>query len=134
MLSLGYQIKQARKRAGLTQEQLAKLTNLSRPHIGGIETNRYTPSLSTLQLIAEVLNVKVSELVGDRDIPTNSNVNDDEMSLILIYRDLADKDKVTVKNLVSSLRLANRQNKSVKSTNLSVTNMIKQKFSGVGLR
>ena len=133
MLTLGYQIKQARKRAGLTQEQLAKLTNLSRPHIGGIETNRYTPSIATLQLIADILNVKVAELVEDKGVSINSNINDDEMNLVLIYRDLADNDKVTIKNLVTSLRLANKQSKSVKSSTLPITGIMKQKTSHAGL-
>ena len=104
------------------------------PHIGGIETNRYTPSIATLQLIANILNVKVAELVEDERASINSNINDDEMNLVLIYRDLADNDKVTVKNLVTSLRLANKQNKSVKSTTLPITGMMKQKISSIGLR
>ena len=133
MLTLGYRIKQARKRAGLTQEQLAKLTNLSRPHIGGIETNRYTPSIATLQLIADILNVKVAELVEDEKSSVNPNINDDEMNLVLVYRDLADNDKITVKNLVTSLRLANKQNKSVKSSTLPITGIMKQKINHTGL-
>ena len=64
MSSVGESIRKARKDAGLTQEELAKKTNLSRSHIGAIETNRYNPSLSTLNIIAKAVNVDVPKLVG----------------------------------------------------------------------
>jgi transcriptional regulator with XRE-family HTH domain len=62
--SVGESIREARKKAKMTQEELAKKTNLSRSHIGAIETNRYNPSLSTLKLIANAVNVDVPQLVG----------------------------------------------------------------------
>lgn len=64
MSSVGDSIRKARKDAKLTQDELAKKTNLSRSHIGAIETNRYNPSLSTLNSIAKAVNVDVSKLVG----------------------------------------------------------------------
>lgn len=64
MSTIGEAIRKARKDAKLTQDELAKKTNLSRSHIGAIETNRYNPSLSTLNLIAKAVNVNTSELVS----------------------------------------------------------------------
>lgn len=52
MSTIGENIKLARKKAGLTQTELAKLTNLSRSYIGDIEQNRYNPSVATLKAIA----------------------------------------------------------------------------------
>ena len=43
--TLGDNIRDARKKAGLTQMELAKATNLSRSYIGDIEKDRYNPSL-----------------------------------------------------------------------------------------
>lgn len=65
MNNIGGRIRAARKEARLTQEELAKKTNLSRSHIGAIETNRYNPSISTLEVIAKAVGVSASQLVGE---------------------------------------------------------------------
>ena len=59
---LGKSIKRLRKRAGLTQEQLAEKANLSPVHISYLETATRTPDLKTLYKIADVLKVKVKNL------------------------------------------------------------------------
>jgi transcriptional regulator with XRE-family HTH domain len=64
MKDIGGNVRNARKQARLTQAELAQKTNLSRSHIGAIETNRYNPSLSTLKVIADAVGVSVSTLVG----------------------------------------------------------------------
>jgi transcriptional regulator with XRE-family HTH domain len=64
MKDIGGNVRNARKKARLTQAELAQKTNLSRSHIGAIETNRYNPSLSTLKVIADAVGVSVSTLVG----------------------------------------------------------------------
>ena len=69
MKDIGGNVRKARKAAHLTQAELAKKTNLSRSHIGAIETNRYNPSLSTLGVIAKAVGVPVSALVREK-VPT----------------------------------------------------------------
>lgn len=64
MTSIGRKIRDARKNAGMTQVELAKVTNLSRSYIGDIEKDRYNPSVSTLQAIAKATNVPVETLLG----------------------------------------------------------------------
>ncbi len=64
MKDIGGNVRNARKKARLTQAELAQKTNLSRSHIGAIETNRYNPSLSTLKVIADAVGVSASTLVG----------------------------------------------------------------------
>lgn len=71
MNTLGTNIKEARKKAGLTQMELAKLTNLSRSYIGDIEKDRYNPSLATLKAIANVLNQPLDTILTDNDINNN---------------------------------------------------------------
>ena len=63
-MSIGQRIKKARKDAKLTQMELAKKTNLSRSYIGDIEIDRYNPSITTLQTIAEATGVSASYLLG----------------------------------------------------------------------
>ena len=71
MKNIGGNVRNARKKARLTQAELAQKTNLSRSHIGAIETNRYNPSLSTLKVIADAVGVSVSTLVGE-EVPNTS--------------------------------------------------------------
>lgn len=71
MNTLGTNIKEARKKAGLTQMELAKLTNLSRSYIGDIEKDRYNPSLATLKAIANALNQPLDSILTDNDMNNN---------------------------------------------------------------
>lgn len=65
-MSIGEKIKKFRKEAGLTQVELAKRANMSRSYLGDLEGNRYNPSVSTLNAIADALDVKVSDLMEEK--------------------------------------------------------------------
>lgn len=69
MDSIGERIKYYRKERGLTQNELAEKTNLSRSHIASIERNIYTPSISTLTEIANALNIDLSILISENKTP-----------------------------------------------------------------
>ena len=56
-------IKEARKKAGLTQDELAKLANVHRTVIARCEEGVNLPSFRTLVKIATALNVPIDELV-----------------------------------------------------------------------
>lgn len=55
-------IKAERARAGLTQEELAQQTGVSRQSINAIESNKYTPSTVLALKIARVLEKSIEEL------------------------------------------------------------------------
>lgn len=61
---MGERIKQARLDAGLTQEKLAELLNLSRGTIARYELGEIEPKLQNLAAIADVLQVSVDYLMG----------------------------------------------------------------------
>ncbi|MGD2351960.1 helix-turn-helix domain-containing protein [Bacillus subtilis] len=63
-MSLGQAIKLIRKDSRLTQEELAELANLSRSYVADIERGRYSPSMSTLEKIAEALNITVADILS----------------------------------------------------------------------
>ena len=54
-----------RKAKGIKQDGLAKLTTLHRAHLFRVETGRQSPTLVTLKLIADALDVRVRDLVKD---------------------------------------------------------------------
>ncbi|MBR2525000.1 helix-turn-helix transcriptional regulator [bacterium] len=63
--NLGKKIKNLRKKAGLTQEQLAEKTGLSLDFIGKIEVNLKHPSISTLLILSNTFNIHISDLLKD---------------------------------------------------------------------
>lgn len=59
MENLGIQIKNARKAAGLTQQELSEKINVHKDTISGLESGRKkSTSLTVLQLIGNELNIK----------------------------------------------------------------------------
>ena len=63
--NLGKKIKNLRKKASLTQEQLAEKTGLSLDFIGKIEVNLKHPSISTLLILSNTFNIHISDLLKD---------------------------------------------------------------------
>ena len=61
-IALGGQIRKLRRRAGLTQEQLAEKAGLSLKHLGEVERGRGNPTLSSLESLADALGVTLFEL------------------------------------------------------------------------
>ena len=58
---LGLKIKELRKRIGLTQEELAELIQMEQNSISVMESGRNFPTLGTLEKIAKVLDVNLSD-------------------------------------------------------------------------
>ena len=72
-MTTGERIKAARKRAGMTQQDLADRLQISYVGVSQWESGRRNPKKGTLERIAEVLNVPLSNLTG------TYIMNDDEI-------------------------------------------------------
>lgn len=59
---LGQKLKEIREFNGLTQQELAELCDMHTTSIGMIEIGKRTPSLSTLELMVEKLNIDFKDL------------------------------------------------------------------------
>ncbi len=57
---LGFEIKQARLAANLSQEQLAELLNVDRTYISFLESGKRSPSLETFIQLLNHLDIKLS--------------------------------------------------------------------------
>ena len=64
-VALGKRIRQSRKQAKLTQEQLAEATALSVSYVGHVERGTRISSIDTLFKISAVLNVSMDYLIAD---------------------------------------------------------------------
>lgn len=54
-----------RLQIGLSQEQFAEKCNIHRTYIGAVERGEKSPTLKTIEKIANGLNVRISELFAD---------------------------------------------------------------------
>lgn len=63
-MNIGQNITNLRKEKELTQEELAKLINVSPKTISSYETNRSIPNIETLILLANALNTNINIILG----------------------------------------------------------------------
>ena len=66
-MTAGERIKQARKKAGLTQKELGMKLNVSQAAIGQFENKKADLKVSTLHKIAEALSVPIADLMDLED-------------------------------------------------------------------
>jgi transcriptional regulator with XRE-family HTH domain len=64
---MGEELRKARKRAGLTQEELSFRAGLSRPYVSELERNLKSPTVATLFLICDALDVSAADVVSRVD-------------------------------------------------------------------
>lgn len=58
-------LKIKRVQMGLSQEELSKISNVSRPYISNLENEKQTPSYSIAYRLAKALDTTTDELFGD---------------------------------------------------------------------
>ena len=63
---VGARLRQIRKARGLSMAELARHANMHRPNVSRLEHGKYYPSLTTLERLAEALDVPVAEIVQRR--------------------------------------------------------------------
>ncbi len=61
--TVGNEIRKAREKVGISQEELSSRAGFYRTYAGHVEVGRYTPSIYTLYKIAKALKIKVSSLI-----------------------------------------------------------------------
>ena len=64
-MTLGEKIKEARKEAGLSQEQLAEKMSVSRSAIAKWETDKGIPDVNNLKVMSQLLGVSIDYLLDD---------------------------------------------------------------------
>ena len=60
----GEAMKFSREKAGLSIKELAEISGIAAPLIGRYERDITTPSLTTVELLADALNISIDEYVG----------------------------------------------------------------------
>ena len=84
--NLGQKIRLARQRSGLTQEALAARISRTPESISNIERGLQQPGIATVQSLAKVLGLPLSELVGPTEEP---RLSPERLRMEFQLRDLA---------------------------------------------
>ncbi len=129
--TIGTNVAFFRRKKGLTQRQLADKTNLSVSFISHIENNISKPSSESMQNIAKVLGVSVSDLEVDAHLQKLKN-EDIELIKLLIKLTIDTKIErlrceeeyccysTQVKNVTYNLRYSNNYGGDIDSINLEI--------------
>lgn len=67
-MTLGEKIREARRKCGLSQEQLAEKMSVSRSAIAKWETDKGLPDVGNLKVLARLLNVSVDHLLDEAEV------------------------------------------------------------------
>ena len=63
---IGKKIKARRDELHMTQEDLSRAASISQPYLSRVERNVFTPSIKTLDRIAQALSMTVDDLIERR--------------------------------------------------------------------
>lgn len=109
-MDIGKKIRDARILKGYTQEELGALIGVQKSAIAKYENGRVVNiKRSTLQKIAEVLNMRPSELIfekipnGDVDLQVRIITDSDLMSSLKEYYELSTDNQKMIRDLIHSL-------------------------------
>lgn len=96
---LAEQIKKYRKKAGLTQAELAEKIDLSVQHISRIESGYYIPSLKTFFMLVSVLNIDLRLFGFDMQSTNNQRIN----KLINRITTATDAELIFYENIINAV-------------------------------
>lgn len=107
-MSFGKRLLQARKKKGISQEELAAKLNTKGPVIGRYERDEMKPSIDAAAKMANILDVSLDWLVGNTDTELDTTT----LNRIQDIDKLPKKEKELVYEFLDSF-IANKKIKSV---------------------
>ena len=103
---IGHKIKEYRKKAKLSQEQIAEKTGLAEKHYGRLERGTCMPTLETFFTIVDALNIPLSEF--GLDIKKNQIINSNREKLLKEIYSSNNTEIELILNLINTIKSYNR--------------------------
>lgn len=95
-MKIGDRIKNIRKALRYTQKEVAENAGISRMYLSDVEKNRYNPSLSVIEKIAEAMGISVDRLTGDS---VSTLIAERLGTMNMTYNELAKRTGTTIRYL-----------------------------------
>ena len=101
-------LRELRRKAGLSQQQLAEILGPSQRSINKYENHAVEPDIETLIAMAKLFNTSVDYLIGNTCInhiiepTTRFDLNRDEEKLLTNYRKASIKEKSIIQNTLNA--------------------------------
>lgn len=103
---IGQKLKEYRKKANLSQEQLAERTGLAEKHYGRLERGACMPTLETFFTIIEALNIPLSEFGLNIKEHKSTNKNREKLLKEVYSSDNAEIELIL--NIIDSIKSYNK--------------------------
>ncbi|MBQ1215215.1 MAG: helix-turn-helix transcriptional regulator [Firmicutes bacterium] len=87
-MEIGERLKELRKKRGMSQVELSKVSGVSQQAISNTETGRNDPSAETIRMLSSALGVSTSELLGEDFILEEHKLTPREYKMISEFRKL----------------------------------------------
>ncbi|MCY8209595.1 MULTISPECIES: helix-turn-helix domain-containing protein [Bacillus subtilis group] len=97
-MSLGKRLKEARKKRGLSQIEVAQKLNISNQVISNYERDFRDPDTKTLKQLSDLYNVSTDYLVGKAPIENNNKASKLTQTFNEVIEELKDEDTLLFKN------------------------------------
>ena len=104
---IGTRINNWRKRFGITQDDLALLTDISIPYLSEIENGKKRPSLDIIVSIADAIGVTVDELLSGNMLSSSSDYQTD---IDYLLSDCTSEERQFIYEMLRALKESLRQN------------------------
>ena len=98
-MNIGKLLKEYRAQRGLSQKKLSHHTGISQSFISSIESNKQSPTITTLERICEVLGLTIAEFFSK----TNNAIPDSLIPLLDNARKLSPAQRKNLINFLESL-------------------------------
>lgn len=98
---IGRVIRQARKRAGLSQAELAEMVNMTDKNLCNIENGKQFPQLNNFFRILEILKLTTDDFQVNCPTPTNNPIKNEVLKIVLAS---SDKEMEGFLNIIHTIK------------------------------
>lgn len=108
-------LKEIRKRYGLSQTELAKITNTSQKTISNYENGNTEPDIKTIKLLADHFHVTIDNLVN-HEVPyliDKSTLTQEQQELFDKIKNLSDTNCKRVNDFINGLLIAEEEKEQI---------------------